>query len=312
MLREERFTIASHVNPEGDAIGSSIALALALKGLNKDVRVFNTDGVPAVYGFLPSSGLVETVMDGERLKDSVLVVLDCNSLDRVGLDGAECRRVVVIDHHQTVTDFGDVRWIEPDSPAAGLMVYNLLRALGTRIDGDIAVNLYTAIAVDTGTFRYPNTTAETFRAAADLVDAGADPAEVSNRLYESWSENRFGLLVRVLQTLDIVDAGNVRCAITNVTLDMFRETGTGAADTENFINFPRMIGSVEIAVMFREEEPGCWKVSLRSRGACDVSAVASRFGGGGHRNAAGYRACGSLADLRRGFLDAVQFCAAAG
>ncbi|NOZ25206.1 MAG: bifunctional oligoribonuclease/PAP phosphatase NrnA [Nitrospirae bacterium] len=310
--REERFTIASHINPEGDAIGSSIALALALKMLNKDVRVFNTDGVPDAYAFLPFSDMVETVMDVERLRDSVLIVVDCNSLERIGIDDAECKGVVVIDHHQTVTDFGHLRWIEPDSPAAGLMVYYLLRSLGTRIDGDIAVNLYTAVAVDTGTFRYPNTTAEVLRVAADLVDAGADPAEVSSRLYESWSLNKFRLFVRVLNSLEIVDAGGIRIAVTVITLGMFRETGTDASDTENFINFPRMIGSVEISAMFREVEPGCWKASLRSRGGFDVSVIASRFGGGGHRNAAGYTVDGNMEDVKRRFVEAVQDCAATG
>jgi len=306
LKREQSFTIVSHINPEGDALGASIALALALRLLNRDVRVFNRDGVPYMYGFLPFSELVETGMDRERLKNSVLIVLDCNDLERVGLKEVECKKIVVIDHHQTVTDFGHIRWIEPESPAAGLMVYNLLKELGTVIDRAMAVNLYAAIAVDTGTFRYENTTPEVLRAAAELVEAGVNPGEVSRRLYESWSVNKFRLLVSMLKTVEIVNTGNINSAISIITLDMFRETGADASDTENFINFPRMIESVDISAMFREVESGCWKASLRSKGNCDVSLIASHFGGGGHKNAAGYKVCGDIEEVKRGLLEAIQ------
>ncbi|VAX30610.1 FIG146085: 3'-to-5' oligoribonuclease A, Bacillus type [hydrothermal vent metagenome] len=304
--REQYFTIASHINPEGDALGASLALALALRLMHKDVRVFNSDGVPYMYNFLPSSELVETVMDRERLKHSILLVLDCNDLERVGLKDVECKKIVVIDHHQTVTDFGHVRWIEPESPAAGLMIYNLLRELDVEINTEMAVNLYAAIAVDTGTFRYENTTPEVLRAAAGLVEAGVNPGEVSRQLYESWSVNKFRLFVSMLNTVDIVHTGNINSAIATITLEMFKETGADASDTENFINFPRMIESVDISAMFREVESGCWKASLRSKGNCDVSLIASHFGGGGHKNAAGYKVCGDIEDIKRGLLEAIQ------
>ncbi len=304
--REQYFTIASHINPEGDALGASLALALALRLLHKDVRVFNSDGVPYMYNFLPSSEWVETVMDRERLKHSTLFVLDCNDLERVGLKDVECKKIVVIDHHQTVTDFGHIRWIEPESPAAGLMIYNLVRDLGVEISREMAVNLYTAIAVDTGTFRYENTTPEVLRVAADLVDAGVNPGEISQRLYESWSVNKFRLFVRMLNTVEIVHTDNINSAIASITLDMFRETGADASDTENFINFPRMIESVDISAMFREVESGCWKASLRSKGNCDVSLIALHFGGGGHKNAAGYNVCGDIEDVKKGLVEAIK------
>ncbi|VAX34121.1 FIG146085: 3'-to-5' oligoribonuclease A, Bacillus type [hydrothermal vent metagenome] len=303
---EQYFTIASHINPEGDALGASLALALALKLLHKDVKVFNSDGVPYIYNFLPSSELVETVMDRERLKRSILLVLDCNDLERVGLKDVECKKIVVIDHHRTVTDFGHIRWIEPESPAAGLMIYNLVRELEVEINTEMAVNLYAAIAVDTGTFRYENTTPEALRAAAGLVEAGVNPGEVSRWLYESWSVNKFMLFVSMLNTVEIVHTGNINSAIATITLEMFRETGADAPDTENFINFPRMIESVDISAMFREVESGCWKAGLRSKGNCDVSLIASCFGGGGHKNAAGYRICGDIEDIKRRLLEAIQ------
>ena len=308
---EECFTIASHENPEGDALGSSIALALALRSIEKDVRVFNKDGVPEIYSFLPRMDLVETEIERVRLKDSVLLILDCNDLERVGLKDVECKKIAVIDHHQK----SEVRnqnsrsrpllWIEPESPAAGLMVYNLLKRLELKIDRDMAVNLYTAIAVDTGTFRYENTTPETLRVAADLIDAGVNPGELSQRLYESWTVNRFRLLVSVLNTLEIWKLRAV-VAITTVTLKMFKETGTDAEDTENFSSFPRMIQSVDISAMFREVEVGYWKASLRSKGRFNVAAIASYFGGGGHKNAAGYKVQGDIKEIKKMFLEAVQ------
>ncbi|GMT46999.1 MAG: exopolyphosphatase-related protein [bacterium] len=304
--REQYFTIASHINPEGDALGASIALALALRLMHKDVRVFNSDGVPYMYNFLPSSELVETGMDRERLKHSILLVLDCNDLERVGLKDVECKKIVVIDHHRTVTDFGHIRWIEPESPATGLMIYNLVRELEVEINTEMAVNLYAAIAVDTGTFRYENTTPEALRAVAGLVETGVNPGEVSHWLYESWSVNKFMLFVSMLNTVEFVHTGNINSAIATITLEMFRETGADAPDTENFINFPRMIESVDISAMFREVESGCWKAGLRSKGNCDVSLIASCFGGGGHKNAAGYRICGDIEDIKRRLLEAIQ------
>ncbi len=303
---EDSFVIASHVNPEGDALGSSIALALALRSLGKSVRVYNADGVPGMYGFLPYSGLVSERVEREVLEDSVLLIVDCNDLERAGLKDGRCRKVLVVDHHQTAGDFGDVRWIEAASPAAGLMVFHLIKSLGLEIDQPMAVNLYTALAVDTGTFRYDNTTAETLRVAAELVEAGADAGEISRRLYESWSMNRFMLLVSALRTLEITEAGGVTVAVTTISRDMFEETGTDGTDTENFTNFPRMVGSVAISAMFREIGGGCWKASLRSRGDCDVSAVALHFGGGGHRNAAGFKACGDIGEIKAEFLEFVR------
>ncbi|HEC97917.1 MAG TPA: bifunctional oligoribonuclease/PAP phosphatase NrnA [Nitrospirae bacterium] len=304
--REEYFTIVSHLNPEGDALGASIALALALKLRHKDVQVFNSDGVPYMYNFLPSSELVESGIDRERLKYSTLFVVDCNDLERVGLKDPECKSVVVIDHHRTITDLGHIRWIEPESPAAGLMIYNLIKELEVNINREIAVNLYTAITVDTGTFRYENTTPEVLRVAAELVDAGVNPGEVSRRLYESWSVNKFRLFVSMLKTVEIVHTGNINSAIATINLDMFKETGADASDTENFINFPRMIDSVDISAIFREFEAGCWKASLRSKGNCDVSLIALHFGGGGHKNAAGYKVRGDIGDVRRGLVEAIQ------
>jgi phosphoesterase RecJ-like protein len=306
--RERLFTIASHVSPEPDALGSSISLALALESMGKKAYVFNRDGVADMFRFLPRSEMIRREIENEDLKDSVLLILDCSGPDRVGLDSLDFKYVAVIDHHKTAGDFGQINWIEPESPATGLMIFNLLKKLGVEIDHEMAVNLYTAIAVDTGTFRYNNTTPESLRAAAELIESyGVNPAFVSYKLYKSWSVNRFNLLVAMLDTIEYFPLEEeMMIAVSHITQKMFDETGTDAADTEDFVDFVRMIQKVVISAMFREIEPGYWKASLRSKGSIDVAAVASSFGGGGHTNAAGYKVYGSLDDVKRGLVEAVR------
>ncbi len=310
--REDRLLILSHINPEGDALGSSIALALSLQGAGKEVQVYNRDGVPGIYSFLPKAEIVSTSIDDSSLSATPAIILDCNSLERVGLDGKPIPFSAVVDHHETENSFGDIRWIEPHAPATGLMVYYLIRELGYPITPEIATNLYTAIAIDTGTFRYENTTADTFRAAADLVEHGARPGFVSIKLYESWSRERFSLLRRMLQTLEIIDltgedpSRKITIAITCITREMFSQTGTTSADTENFSNFPRMISDVDISAMFRETGDGKWKASLRSKGDVNVAVVASSLGGGGHRNAAGFLMEGTFGVARDAFIHTVK------
>jgi phosphoesterase RecJ-like protein len=304
--QNQSFTVTSHINPEGDALGASIALALSLRALGKDVFVYNRDGVPAIYRFLPYSELIHSSIDNEYLKQSVLFILDCNDLDRVGLKDCSYNRALIIDHHQTESDFGDVRWIDPTSPATGLMIYYLLKRLGVDINEAIATNLYVALAIDTGTFRFENTTAEALRVASELMEAGANSSDISIRLYESWSLQRFNLLITTLQTLDIVETQQLSVAIMTITRDQFRQTGTTAADTENFSNFPRQIDSVDISVLFREVDPGLWKASMRSKSDVNVSRIASHFDGGGHRNAAGYIVKGTIQEIKQELIDAIK------
>lgn len=302
LLKEERsFFIATHINPEGDALGSSIALSMALDAMGKETVLYDKDPVPEVYRFLP--GRERFVMSPEALQDGqrVCLLLDCNEPVRAGLDTAAIQRSAVIDHHETEKGFGDVRWIEPRAAATGMMVYYLLRELGSDITEEMAINLYTALAVDTGTFRYNNTTADVLRVAAELIELGAHPSEVAENLYETWSRNRFRLLTHVLDTLEIHDD----VAMTTVTGEMFERTNTTADDTEHFSEFPRMIADIRIAALFRQTGDG-WKVSLRSRGETNVAQVALEFGGGGHRNAAGYKVKTDIKNAKELLLRAVR------
>lgn len=285
---EDNFLVATHLNPDGDAIGSVIALARGLQSLGKRTIVFDKDGVPQTLRFLPGREMVtDSVGD---TTDLILVLLDCNSLKRAGLDGCKFRHSLVIDHHETETEFGDIKWIDTGQPAVGLMIFNLLKEMSIDITPEIAINLYTAIAVDTGTFRYSNTSADTLGAAAELAEAGARPGEIADRLYRSMTTNRFALLTLTLDSLEV--KGSV--GVTAISNEMFLKTGTRAEDSENLVNYPLLMDQIKVAVMLREVGDG-WKASLRSKGQRNMARIASLFGGGGHQNAAG---CILEADLK--------------
>ena len=300
--KETVFLLATHVSPDGDAIGSALALSSALESLGKEVHVYNKDLIPELYKFMPGHKRFRSGLDKSLSQKPVLVLLDCNSSERAGLERYSFRKSVVIDHHETESDFGDIRWVVPSAAATGLMIFYLIKAMGVKISNDLAINLYTAVAVDTGTFRYSNTSSEVLRASAELIDSGVDPAFISECLYERWDENRFGLLVMTLNNLEI--KSNV--AVMHITKDMFEKTGTTPEDTENFSNLPRMIKSVKIAALFRDIGDGFWKASLRSKGNVNVAKIAELYGGGGHKNAAGFKIKGSLKSAKEKLLLAMK------
>ena len=297
----DSFLIASHISPDGDALGSSLALYIALKSIKKNVYLFEKDPVPDFYRFIPgweafNHNLPDT-------KDYSLVLLDCNEPDRAGLENMSFRRSIVVDHHQTERDFGDIKWIDPNASATGLMVFKIIKALGIEVAKDIAVNLYTAISVDTGTFRYNNTTPEVLRAAAELLEYGADPAFVSSGIYDSWTLPRLRLLSLTLNTLEV----HGDKAIMTVTEDMYKTTGAEASDTENFANYPRMVKDINASIVFRELPKGAgYKASLRSKADVDVAHIAELFGGGGHKNAAGFKTTMDIESAKDALLKAMK------
>lgn len=295
LRKEQVFLLATHINPDGDALGSCLALAEALEVLGKKVHIFDRDPVPEPYRFMPGQRKCRTTLGNVLKKNPLLILLDCNSPERAALEGHTFCKSVVIDHHETESPFGDIRWVERTAAATGLMVFHLIEALEIRITRAMATNIYTAIAVDTGTFRYSNTSPDVLRAGARLIEAGAQPGPISEHLYESWTKNRFDLLNLCLGTLEIRD----NIALVHATKEMFNKTGTVEADTENFANVPRMIDSVAISALIRETDGGRWKVSMRSKGQANVAKIAAAHGGGGHRNAAGFRIKTDLASLKK-------------
>jgi phosphoesterase RecJ-like protein len=286
LLKGKNFLIATHINPEGDALGSSVALSMALEFLGKKTFVYCKDPVPEFYKFLPKHKKVSTSLPNSKQLPP-LVLVDCNTIERAGLEETTLQPSAIIDHHEPGENLCDVKWIEPKASAAGILVYHVIKDLGVKITKAIATNLYTAIAVDTGIFRHNNTNSEAMGIASELIAAGADPYMIAENLYETWSENRFKLMLKVLATTEIYNS----TAITKVTLNMFEETGSNPADTENFINFTQMMESIKISALFRELGKNSFKVSLRSKKeTVNVAKIAEMFGGGGHKNAAGYKA----------------------
>ena len=300
IVQERKFFIATHIRPEGDALGSSLALSMALESMGKETTLYDRDPVPELYRFLPGYERFTQTHSPLAHDGLPLLLLDCNEPERAGLENVVIRRSAVIDHHETIKEFGDIKWIEPHAAATGVMVYALIRKLGVRITKDMATNLYAAIAIDTGTFRFSNTTSDVLRIAAELVESGADPGVIAGELYETWSRGRLSLLTKVLNTLEITHG----IAVTVVTKAMFSETGTSPEDTENFSNFPKMMEETKVSLFLREIEEG-WKVSLRSKGDYNVAEIAARFHGGGHKNAAGCVIKGDLKAAKAQLIEVI-------
>ena len=303
LKKENAFVIAAHISPDGDALGSSIALSMALESLGKKTIVYDKDTVPEFYKFLPGSERFTDSISNSKFQIPNLILIDCNDAERAGIEKLQFASSAVIDHHETVRDFGDIKWIDPKAPATGLMIFYLIKELGVNVTKEIAANLYTAIAIDTGTFRYSNTTPAVLRVSAELIEAGADPSYIAENIYETWTDSRFRLLLKVLNTLEIYND----IAITHVTLEMFRETGAAIADTETFPGFPRKLRSIKISALFREIENNYYKISLRSKGSkINVAKIAEMFGGGGHSNAAGYKIRADFKAAKEALLKAVR------
>jgi phosphoesterase RecJ-like protein len=305
---EDGFFIAIHFNPDGDALGSACALGMALEKLGKRSILVCRDVVPQQYTFLPGLERFLTFdavssgdLDFALYKN--LVLADCNHIKRTGLEKSTLASTkfavsAVIDHHESESVFGDIRWVVPRSAATGIMMYYLIKALGVTITEPMADNLYAAIVVDTGNFRYPNTSPEVLRVAADLAEAGANPCRIYREINESWSEGRFRLFVEVLGTLSI----NNGIAITHVTRKMFEDTLTSPDDTENFASFALTMKDIKIAVFIREVDGYTYKLSLRSVDEINIEKVAASYGGGGHKNAAGCIAKGDLVTVKAELL----------
>jgi phosphoesterase RecJ-like protein len=306
LFREkDRFLIACHENPEGDAIGSELALALALRRMGKTATVLNADPVPGNLAFLPGADSVVFEEDGSRYE--VSVVLDCGSAERTGRVSAELLKpplLVNIDHHKTNGFPGDYGLVDPDAAATGLLVHRILQAMGAEIGYDVAVNIYVAVLTDTGSFHYSNASPEAFHVAGEMVRQGVDPWAVAEQVFETQSIARLRLLGRVLDSLETAAGGKV-AAITTTKKDL-ADFSARKDFLEGFINYPRSVIGVEVAVAFREEGEGEIRVSFRSKGRVDVSAVAQAFGGGGHRNAAGCTVGGSVEEVKRKVFRALE------
>jgi phosphoesterase RecJ-like protein len=305
LAKSKRVIISGHVSPDGDCIGSSLALMLALeaKGVHAVVRF--AERIPYNYEFLPgSSKIIVDVPQNESFDHAI--ILDLSDEPRLGggFPWDRAGTVINIDHHATGDGLGTMRVRNPAASATGELVYALLVEMGAKFTKEIATNLYTAILTDTGSFHYSNSTREAFDIAGRMVECGASPWEIAAAVYESDPAQRILLLGKALTTMKFVCSGRV--ATLAVTNAMYRDTGANKDMTDQFVNFARGIRGVEVAAFLRQVPDGSFKVSIRSRGKVDVSAIGIMYGGGGHRNASGFVVKGPLALARRTVEKAVE------
>ncbi len=291
---KQNFAITTHVRPDGDGIGSSLGLCWLLRSLGKSAEVIVRDGIPAAYAQLPGADEIKQIAEVNGKYDAIFVI-ECSDLARPGIKGLENQFTVNIDHHATSEHFGTINWIDQTASAVGEMIYNLCKAIGGRITREIAECVYLALVTDTGSFHFPNTTDRTLKVASELIKVGVKPAQISEVVYNSYPWSRIELMRQVLATVKRSKSGTI--AWMRQTLEMAESSEAVDGDNNGFVNIPLAAKEVEAVVYMREVQPNAYRVSLRSKGCINVARVAEKFGGGGHKNAAGCRVEGDW-DLR--------------
>ena len=306
ILKEKSsFLIVTHKNPDGDAIGSSFALYNVLRELGKTVYLEIPTKPSYIYDFLDDYNIVEITSNSKNVE--VVIALDSAELHRCGLekDYIKDKLLINIDHHKTNPGYGDINLIEPDAAAVGCIIYDILKTNKLPITKKTAEYLYLSILTDTGSFRYSSTTSKTFKVASELLEKGVEPWYIASNVYEREKPETYKLLSLTLNTLELHLEGKL--ALLYTTQEMFKKTNTTADNTESFVNFARSIRGVEVGVFLREDEPDVFKISIRSRGLVDVSEVATKFEGGGHKNAAGGTVRAPLEEAKQKILEAFSF-----
>jgi bifunctional oligoribonuclease and PAP phosphatase NrnA len=305
-----RFLLMTHIRPDGDALGSELALASALEALGKKVRVVIASKLYDRYDFVAPPGRVERfIAPGDQFTDhDAIIIVDTGTWNQLGDFGPfmQSRQVgkCVIDHHRTQDDLGGLRLVDTSAEACGRLIREAIQALGVKLDATMARALFMALSTDTGWFRHSNVTPETHTLAAELIAAGANPTNLYELLFERSSSGRLKLLGRALERLQF--AANGQVAWTEVFLEDYRTTGGVPSDTEDLINYPRGVDGVEVAFLIIEQPEGGTKISFRSRSRVDVSKVAEQFNGGGHRLASGAMVREDLPTTRTRVLQALE------
>lgn len=278
--------IASHVQPDGDNIGSILALGMAIKKLKGKVNIIKVDDIPSDYSFLPSLDLIRD----HNIKENIdlFIALDSSDMDRLGIGkqfALKADKIINIDHHITNDNFGDINIISTSSGATGEIVYEFIKKMDIEIDKDIATCLYAAISTDTGSFMYSNTSYKTHLIVADLLRLGIDNNYINVKLYQNKSRERTRLFIDSLNKLEYFLDGKI--GIIAVTQEMLKNNNAKLEDTEGIVSFIRDIGSIEVACLLKEIDNNEVKVSIRSKNEIDVSKICNKFDGGGHIRAAG-------------------------
>jgi len=301
ITERKHFLVTSHTRPDGDAIGSTLALALILRKMGKTADVVMGDSVPVIYRPLPHA---ETIIHTSRVNGryDAAIILECDSVLRTRLQGLDGHFLINIDHHETSKPFANVNWIDPSACAVAEMVFRLALAAGVKITPEIATCLYTAVLTDTGSFCYSPTSSCTFELAKILVEHGADPARIAQNVYFSSPTSKMRLLGAALSNLQ--REGFVTWM--SVTRQDMDRCGALEEDCEGLVNYALGIAGVEVAIFFRETHDDRVRISIRSKGAVNVADIAGKFGGGGHACASGFSLPGSLAQAEKKVLSELR------
>ena len=291
----QRFVISSHARPDGDSIGSQLAMAFALRALGKHVEVVNQDAAPAPLMAFPG---VPSIQVAERVDGGfdAAIIMECSELKRTGVEGFDQYFVINIDHHPGNADYGAINWFDGSAAACAEMVFDLIRALDVPLSVEIATHVYMGILTDTGSFHYSSISSRTFDICRQLVDAGVDPPQVARSIFDSNTLGRLKLFGAVLSSIALEHDG--RLAVVCVDRAMAAAAGGTYDDTEGLINLPLTVREIQAAVFFKEIDRHDYRVSMRSKGDIDLCAVAKKFGGGGHKNASGCSVTGRYDEVR--------------
>jgi phosphoesterase RecJ-like protein len=303
-IRErQRFVISSHAKPDGDSIGSQLAMAYALQSMGKHVTIVNKDRAAApILSFPGVTGIeIAETVSGDF---DAAILMECGDLSRPGVDGLQNYFIINIDHHDGSTEYGAINWIDRSAAACGEMIFDAIAALGVPLTRDIATHIYLAILTDTGSFHYSSMSPKTFEICRDLLAAGVDPVWVARTVYDSNNIGRLRLFGAVLSAMQIDSSGEI--AIVYLDHAMARHAGGTYEDTDGLINLPLTVKEILAVVFFKHAEGEEYRVSMRSKGEIDIGAVAKAFGGGGHKNAAGCTVTGAIDELQTLFVDRIQ------
>jgi len=307
LKKGERFFLGSHKDPDGDAIGSLLALGEALMLSGKKVVHFNEGPIPDTLTLLPG---IERIVDTNNPMPEgfdAFLILDCANLERIGrisLDLADKNPLINIDHHDKNSLFGDLNLVDETSSSVGEIIYRLIKGADLPMNATIAENIFVAIQTDTGSFRYDNTTKEAFAIAGEMFDWGIHPWKLSRKVMDGFTLKKLKLLTAALETIELYHTGKI--GLITITKEMLSGIGADYSDSERFVDYPRFIIGVEVAALIREIGQNCYKFSLRSNDSVDVAALASHFGGGGHPRAAAFTREGTLESVKGEFLKKVQ------
>jgi bifunctional oligoribonuclease and PAP phosphatase NrnA len=298
-----RFVLSSHARPDGDSIGSQLAMAYALRALGKQATVVNSDAAPGPLMAFPG---VPDIQIADRVNGDfdAAIIMECGDLARTAVAGLDKYFVINIDHHPGNTGYGQINWFDSTAAACGEMVYELVRALDVPLSGEIAAHIYLAILTDTGSFHYSSISPRTFEICKEALLAGVDPVRVARNVYDSNNMGRLKLFGAVLSAMQLDPTG--RIAIVYLDHEMARAAGGTYEDTEGLINLPLTVKEIRAVVFFKQAEGEEYRVSMRSKGDIDIGVVAKEFGGGGHKNAAGCTVHGGIDALQKMFVEKME------